>query len=116
VIDEFAKIRVQNFWGEKSPNEMTLENVNDIFLEGGLLEKLDEPNVIAGKLAYTLGDEFFRAYRNFEYICVGYTEKLSETDFTDQDFEEVNLEVISSAGKLHSMLADRIISLQDEFQ
>jgi hypothetical protein len=96
--------------GELSHDEF----VADILSLDGRFVKTSESVEIANKIAASFGEEFFAQYDEFSELCQAYADQY----FIDQrgiraDHSEVMDRITKMAGKLHTMLREKLISIRD---
>lgn len=76
--------------------------------------KSEESSVIADKYATTMGKEFLSEYKNFDDLWNAYAGLVRIPTFTDgKSLEELYQRMINSAGKLRTLLDEKLISIRD---
>jgi|ERR1700752_3925392 len=103
---------IRKIRGELSEDEMQRE----IHSIDGKYMKLGETDTIADKLSFTFGNEFYTEYQNFKGLTNSYKDLyMKDTNgpfSTDMATEQLG-GIVESAGKLHTILQEKLISLRD---
>jgi len=106
--------RTKESWGRISDEEVWEELKSAILDEKSRMHQQGESDMIAEKLAFTLGDEFHSDYRKFCDLCAEYWSRMLNSSYyskEDQDIAFFN--AAGSAAKLHNLMNEKLISLRD---
>ena len=110
VLNEIAKIKWKGTLNNLTADRIALEIASEYTKDDGQLSRWLDSNKVAHKLAYALGDEFSSEYNRFDELCNEYANSLLLTP--DADEKEWTSNIIYSAGKLHSMLVEKLLSIR----
>jgi hypothetical protein len=110
-LGEIIAMRQQHVLDEKSDSEV-IEDIKTK-LSSGKYWKLMETDRISYKLALALGEEIFSEYCIYDDAIFEYFRFLLVAIEEDERKDESAIKVMTSAGKLHNMLNDKLISLRD---
>ena len=111
-IAEMRRIRVQIPDKEKTRAKMEAEFRLRIGKEDSFYE-LIHVNLIADKLAYTLGEPFYSEYRNYIGLIKKSLDALLSPPYKYEKERELDLKIVALAGKLHTMLQEKLISIRN---
>lgn len=110
-IGELRRIRVKYSQSKDLESDVIAELRLKIADEGDFY-KLVHVNLIAEKLAYSLGDSFYSEYKNYISIVKDFF-ALMLSPFNSDEEKNLTVKIASSAAKLHSMMNDKLISIRE---
>lgn len=113
TVDTIHTLSIKKDFGELTIDAM-LEKIQSMFLdENGKYSRSGESQLISDKLANTMGDAFYSEYRKFDDLCLEFWRMATYSPFIDENFSNARLKLSVSAGKLHNMLNEKLISLRE---
>lgn len=112
VLNALKLIRTKRLAGLLSENETKDELRSMLTNEKSKFYKLAEVDTTTEMLVYTFGEEFYLEYQNIGMLLNEYMDFLLNSPSFEDEIP-IDLKLVSSTGKLHSMLREKLISLRD---
>jgi hypothetical protein len=113
ALAEVARIRTQHLVNNSSDTEMLSDIKTRFSSEDGKLWKLIETNRVSYELAHALGKEFYSEYSGFVKMYSDYINLLLSSVSDSQGLDELNSKIYKTAGKLHTIMTEKLISIRD---
>jgi hypothetical protein len=110
-LSHLRRIRIKHVNSNDALEKIQSE-FNSKLTEDSDLYKLVETNLIVAKLALTIGDEFYSEYNRYANAVNDYISLLMNMPKEKENPVPFN-KLILSAGKLHTMLQEKLISIRD---
>jgi hypothetical protein len=107
-IAELRRIRVQH-----SETGDRVAEVRSKIVEKDEFYKLIHVNIIADKIAYGLGQEIYSEYKGCMELFREQLGLILAVPIQTEKEEQWILSIVSRTGKLHTMLAEKLISIRD---
>jgi hypothetical protein len=110
---EITRIVTQHRINDSSDEELLLDIRARFAADDGKFWKLFETDRVSYKLAHALGDEFYSEYRGYVHKFTDCASLLISSTSEPEGIEKMILEMYDAAGKLHTLMNERLISLRD---
>ena len=114
LVEAIQAIRGKREMGKITEDEMKQELNKLAFDADYKMMQPSEVDSIVEKLLISLGDEFYKVYKDFETAFMeNFNYAIYSPNFSTSDSEKLDMKVYKSGAKLHNMLREELISLRD---
>jgi len=117
TLDVMSSLNLEMRMQDLSDDEIRDKTQKELFFVESKHNKLNGVALIADKIVSTFGDEFSSAYDTFCELSTEYSKKYIE--FSSEEFpggiddSELLTEITRVAGKLHTMMREKLISIRE---
>ena len=113
AVDNIHTLSLKKHMG-KLESDSVLKEIQSMTLDSnGKFSRLGESELISEKLTHALGADFYSEYINFNDLCIEFWKMSASSPYLHENVKKARVELSISAGKLHTMLNEKLISLRE---
>lgn len=113
AVDSINTLSLKKHMGKLESDSVIKEMQSMTLDSNSKHSRLGESELISEKLAHTLGADFYSEYIKFDDLCLEFWKMSASSPYLHENVGKARIELSISAGKLHAMMNEKLISLRD---